>query len=124
MSNRAFRRDLKALRHELEELQETLEDLGESGGEAAKHALNEMKGKFETKLSNIFSSIKDTSYKAEDKSFFGDAGHEGKTFSRRAEHGGKSAFYEAEHGTEGRVIATSLVVFGLGFAIGWLVARR
>ena len=128
MSNRAFKRDLKALRHELEELQETLEDLGESGSDAAKSALNEMKGKLEAKLSNVFSSVKDTSHEAEGRgrSFLRDAEHEGKRFLKRTEHRGKGAYYEATHDspTRGTVTAASLAVFGLGFAVGWLFARR
>ncbi len=126
MSNHAFKHDLKALRRELEELQETLEDLGESGSEAARQALTEMKGKLEAKLGTIFSSLKDTSHDVtgRSKSFFGDAEHESRRFLKRAEHGGKGAFYEAEHETKGRTTATSLAVFGLGFVVGWLVARR
>ena len=128
MENRAFRRDLKALRHELEELQEILEDLGESGGEAAKRALNEMKGRLEAKLSHIFNSLKDASHEAEGrgKSFFREAEQGGKRFMKRAEHRGKGAFYETNHDsvTRNPGVAASLAVFGLGFAVGWLFARR
>ena len=129
MSNPAFKRDLKALRRELEELQEILEDLGESGSEAAKSALNEMKGKLEAKLSHVFSSVKDASYEAEGrgKSFFREAEHENRKFTKRAERQGKGAFYETKHEYMGQgrtSAAASLAVFGLGFVVGWLVARR
>lgn len=127
MADRNFKRDLRALRHDLEELQERLEDLGESGSDAAKSALHEMKGKLESKLASVFGSLKEGSGVAEavGKGLAKASEYGGKRLLEKAEGQAKGAFYEAEHG-EGRgvISAASLAVFGIGFAVGWFVARR
>ena len=131
MADRAFKRDLKALRHELEELGERLEDLGESGSDAAKSALSEMKGKLESRLAHVFSTVKEGAHVAEAvgkgaaKASEYASRQRGRHPLKKAEGRAKGAFYEAEHrGDRGLVSATSVAVFGLGFALGWLVARR
>ena len=127
MADRAFKRDLRALRHDLEELQERLEDLGESGSDAAKSALNEMKGKLESRLANVFSTVREGGGVAEavGKGVAKASEYGGKRLLKKAEHRAKGAFHEATHDDDRGVLsAASIAVFGLGFAVGWLVARR
>lgn len=127
MSDRNFKRDLRALRHDLEELQERLEDLGESGGEAARSALHEMKGKLESRLAHVFGTLREGSGVAEavGKGVAKASEYGGKHLLKKAEGRAEGAFHEAERGDlRGTFSAASLAVFGVGFAVGWLVARR
>lgn len=129
MSDGAFKRDLKALRHDLGELQERLEDLGESSSDAAKSALNEMKGKLESRLAHVFSSVREGGGGAEavGKGVAKASEYGGKRLLKKAEGRAKGAFHEATHDDDhdrGVLSAASIAVFGLGFAVGWLVARR
>ena len=51
----------------------------------------------------------------------------GKRLLKKAEHRAKGAFHEATHDDDrdrSLISATSIAVFGLGFAVGWFVARR
>ena len=129
MADRAFKRDLRALRHDLEELQERLEDLGESGSDAAKSALNEMKGKLEGRLAHVFNTVREGSSVAEavGKGVAKASEYGGKRLLKKAERRAKGAFHEATHDDDrdrSLISATSIAVFGLGFAVGWFVARR
>ncbi len=129
MSDRAFKRDLKALRHDLEELQERLEDLGESGSDAAKNALNEMKGKLEGRLAHVFSTVREGSGVAEavSKGVAKASEYGGKRLLKKAERRAEGAFHEATRDDDhdrGVLSAASIAAFGLGLAVGWLVARR
>ena len=127
MADRAFKRDLQALRHDLEELQERLEDLGESGSDAAKSALHEIKGKLD-RLARVFSTVREGGGVAEavGKGVAKASEYGGKRLLKRAEGRAKGAFHEAAHDDHDRGVlsAASIAVFGLGFVVGWLVARR
>ena len=129
MADRAFKRDLQVLRRDLGELQERLEDLGESGSDAAKSALHEMKGKLESRLTHVFSTVREGGGVAEavSKGVVKASEYGGKRPLKKAEHRAQGAFYEAardEDHDRSLISATSIAVFGLGFAVGWLVARR
>lgn len=61
------------------------------------------------------------------KRFFGTAAEEGKRFLEKPEREGKGAYYEHRQGDVARarlLSGTSLAMFGVGFAVGWLMARR
>lgn len=127
MANRALNRDLRALRHDLDELQERLEDLGEHGSDAAKSALREMKGRLEDKLHAVFSSGAAEDLGQRGRRVLHSAGEGGKQLLHRAEEGGKKAFYDAKDSSLARptaITSASLAVFGLGFLVGWMAARR
>lgn len=127
MANRALNRDLRALRHDLDELQERLEDLGEHGSDAARHALHEMKGKLEDRLHNIFSASTASELGSRGRRALHSAGEGGRHLLHRAEERGKQAFYDAKDSSLARptaITGASLAVFGLGFVVGWLAARR
>ncbi len=127
MANRALNRDLRALRKDLDELQDRLEDLGEHSGDAAKHALRDLKGRLEDKLQAVFNS--DTAEDLSDRGrrVLNRAEEEGKNLLHRAEKRGKQAFYDAKDSSLAKptaITGASVAVFGLGFLVGWLAARR
>ncbi len=127
MANRSLNRDLRALRHDLDELQERLEDLGEHGSDAARSALHEMKGKLEDRLHAVFSSGTAEELGARGRRALRGAGEGGKHLLHRAEEQGKRAFYDAKDSSLARptaITGASLAVFGLGFLVGWMAARR
>lgn len=135
MSDRSFRRDSRALKHELETLQDRLEDLGESGGDTAKDVLHEAKEAIEGKLRSLFSGTQDVADEVQDRGRHAarDAERKGKKWLGRAEKRGKKAYRDAERSanraqsrvdSEDRHLTSSLAIFGLGVAVGWLIARR
>lgn len=127
MANRALNRDLRALRKDLDELQDRLEDLGEHGSDAARSALHDMKARLEDRLHAVFSSSTAEDLGERGRRVLHRAEEGGKNLLHRAEERGKQAFYDAKDSSLAKPTAltgASVAVFGLGFLVGWLAARR
>ncbi len=104
MADRDVAKELDELKKALKDLQKDVQDVAKSGGRLAGDEVDVLRGKLEKEAERLMSKLQGV--------------------ASGAAESGERVLHNVESKIEERPVASVLTVFGVGFAVGWLLGRK
>jgi len=104
MADRDIAKELDELKKALKDLQKDMQDVAKSGGRLAGDEVDAFRSKLEKEAERLISKLQ--------------------AAASGAAESGERVLHSVESKIEERPVASVLTVFGVGFAVGWLLGRK